>query len=81
MSFYVPLSKRTQYLLRQIGLGCRQGAPEVRRRLTLAQMQTALDLVNQDIAAPAVLDSGLGVPAADSVIADLLEQGDLVPPG
>jgi hypothetical protein len=68
-------------LLRQIGLGSRQGAPEIRRRPALPQMQTALDLVNQDVAAPAMLDGGPGIPAARFGIGDFFEQGDLVPPG
>jgi hypothetical protein len=68
-------------LFHQIGVCGWQGALKVCRRPALPQMQPAFDLVNQDVAAPAVLDGGPGVPAARFGIGDLLQESDLVPPG
>lgn len=67
--------------LGEVGLGGGERAGEVGDGLALAAMERGVDLDGQDVAAPAVLDGGLGVPGADFGGAELVEQDAVVEPG
>ena len=67
-------------LLRKIGLRRREGAIEVGDGFSLAAMETALDLVDQNRPAPAVLDSGPSVPDTLVAVGNLVEQDAVVEP-
>ena len=44
-------------------------------------MQSGVDLVAQDVSAPALLDGLVGVPKPGPRVVQLIEEGDLVIPG
>ena len=68
-------------LLGKLGLGSGQGPFEVGDGLALAMVEIALDLVDQDVAAPAVLDGLTGVPKTLCRILHSLDQATLWPHG
>lgn len=65
----------------EVGLRSGQGPGEVGDGFPLPAVQAALDLEDEHVAAPAVLEGGPCVPLALSVVTELLEQGDIVIPG
>jgi len=67
-------------LLRKLGLWLRQSDGEVRHRGTLALDEPTLDVVDEDIAAPAVLDGGLGIPSTFLWLLNPVEQHLVVAP-
>ena len=67
-------------LLCKIGLRRRQGAIEVGDGFSLAQVEMALDLVDQNRPAPAVMDGGPGVPHSLVTVGNLVEQDAVVEP-
>ena len=68
-------------LLGQVGLRRRQGPGEVGERLALAAVQAALDLVDEDAAAPAVLDGLPRVPQPLGRVLDGVQEPHVVAPG
>jgi hypothetical protein len=68
-------------LLDQFGLAGRQGPGEVRWSGAKPTVEFAHDLVEQDIAAPAVFDGLLGVPLPQVVVVEPVEQDRDVTPG
>ena len=68
-------------LLCQVGLRRRKCPLEVREGLPLVAEELALDLVHQNVAAPAVLDGGLGVPQPLVPFLNPLNQRSVVVPG
>src|SRR5690606_29685565 len=67
-------------LLSEVGVRGWQGAGEVGDGLAGPLVEAALDVVDQDVAAPALLDGRLGVPFAQVGGVQLVQQGDVVPP-
>ncbi len=70
-----------QRLPGEVGLKSRECLLEVRLRLALALVEVALDPVNEDGPAPAVLEGGPGVPEPLPEVLDLLDQDDVLSPG
>ena len=68
-------------LMSQIGLGRGQGAFEVRDGFSLPGIEVALDLVNQDVAAPAVFRQMTSVPKTLILRLQFVEKNAVVPPG
>lgn len=68
-------------LLRQIRLRRRKRPLEVCQGLALPPVELALDLKDENVAAPAVLDGGARVPQALVSFLDLLNQRDVLIPG
>ena len=66
--------------LREIGLRRREGAIEVGDGFSLAPVEIALDLVNQNRPAPAVMDGGPSVPDTLVTVGNLVEQDAVVEP-
>ena len=67
-------------LLRKLRLGGRQGASEVGGCLALPAIKAALDLMHQDIAAPAVLDGRPNVPFPFGRVLHVVENSEVVAP-
>jgi hypothetical protein len=58
-----------------------QGTGEIGQRLSLPLMQLGRDMMDQDIAAPPMLDRCLEVPFPSRLICEAVEQNHMVPPG
>jgi hypothetical protein len=67
-------------LLRQLGLRRRQGPVEVGQGFALPVVEPALDLVDEHVAAPAVLDRLPHVPEALVWFLDLIQENAVVEP-
>jgi putative heme degradation protein len=68
-------------LLSKVRLRRRKSESEVRDRLALALIQTALDLMDENSTTPTVLDGLPGVPEASGGVFNTLKQDDVLPPG
>src|SRR5436309_16094862 len=68
-------------LLRELRFGRWQGAVEIGKGPPLPRVESTLDLVNENIAAPPVLDGLPGVPKPLFRVLYLLDEGDVVVPG
>jgi len=64
----------------EIGLRSWQGAVEVRDGFALTLEKAAFDLVNQDVAAPAVLKGGVNVSLALDGILHVVENAEVMAP-
>jgi len=70
-----------QELLSQVGLERGKGARKVSLRLSLAAIETRLDLHDKNVPAPAILNSLFDVPGAFGGVLNLVEQPDIMAPG
>ena len=68
-------------LLGEVGLRRRQGTVEVVLHLTLTRIKIGVDLVDEDIAAPPVLDGLPHVPLPFRRVLCLVQQSAIVEPG
>ena len=67
-------------LLCKLRLGCRQSATEIGGCLAVQVIKAALDLMHQDIAAPAVLDGCANVPFPFRRVLYIVQSAEVVPP-
>jgi len=70
-----------QRLLGEVGLRRRERRLEVRERLAGSLMESRLDLRDQNVARPAVLDGLPGIPEPIVMLTDAIEEPNVVTPG
>ena len=76
----IELVRVLEYLLREVGFWCWQGAPEIRHRLPLAVIKPGRDLMGEHRAAPAVPERRLCIPEAGGRLLELGQHLDVLLP-